>query len=351
MDPSTQYTPRDLVEAMVQLPAPTTFLANLFVNRRIPTDKTIIEIDQVFGGQVAAGYVNRQGGPNQVGKAGYKTPMHVAPYIYEELTYTPKDVDTRVAGQTIYGSTSTYLDILVSGWLMDLEGRFIRAEEKQIAEALQTGKVQVTGKDVDYEVDFGMKATHLKTLTAGDMWSANDGDAKMAQLEDWAEQIMDTGAPTPTTLLGERKAMNYLINDDVIKSNLDIRRLDRGEINIRVINGQRATYYGSLRGAGLDIDLYTYQGIYDWIDPLTGTKTSQRYMNDYTVVLCSPGAQDFRFHYGKIENFETGDFIGQRFPMFIGDRYGKKRSMTMESAPLVGFHQTDAVISVVVHTP
>lgn len=346
MDPIAQYTPREMLQMMEQYPLPTNFLSSMFVKDRNETNKTVLEIDKLFGGQLVAGFTSRQGGPNIVGKAGGDTHIHIAPYIYEQVPYTPSDVDVRQAGTTVYDNSAQYLGQRVERWLSDLENRFNRNEEMQIAEALQTGQVHVQGKDVDYLVDYDMKAGHLITLAGADMWDGTPD--KLAQLEAWAEMIEDTGAPGPDVLVGERKAMNMLINDDDIKDMIDNRRIDRGEINVRLIRGQRATYLGTLRGAGLDIDLYSYQGMYETIE--AGVKTTHRYMNDYTVILAST-QQDFRFHYGKIENFETGDFIGQRFPNRWQTRDGKRRYLTMESSPLAGFHQPDAVVTVVVYTP
>jgi len=348
MDPVAQYTPREMLRLMEQYPMPTNFLSSMFVKERNTTNKIYLEIDKIFGGQLVAGFTSRNGAPNIVGKAGYENHIHVAPYIYEQIPYTPSDVDIRQAGTTVYDNSAQYLGRRVESWLTDLEGRFNRNEEMQVAEALQTGVVLVQGKDVDYTVDFDMPAANIITLTGTDMWSDTTNSDPVQDLEDWAEQIEDSGAPGPDVLIGERKAMNYLINHPKVTGMIDNRRIERGEINVRLIRAQRATYLGTLRGQGLDIDLYSYQGMYEKVE--SGTKNSYRYMNDYTVVLAST-SMDFRFHYGKIENFKTGDFIGERFPNRWESDDGKRRYLTMESSPLVGFHQPSAVVAAIVHVP
>ena len=342
-DPTIQYTPREMLAAMRQFPRPTNFLSTMFVGIRNKTNKTHIEIDKVIGSQVVAGYVNRAGGPNVVGKKGLQTLMHVAPYMYEQLPYTPSDVDVRASGNTVYDDPAASLAGRVNMWLGELEDRFIRAEERQVAEALQTGKVAVSGKDVDYEIDFDQKATHIKDVSATTPWSTT-GNA-LDNLTDWVQQIEDTGAPSPDVLVGDTLSMRALINDAEVLALLDNRRVERGIINIRLIRGQRATYLGNLKGVGFDLDLYSYQGVYD--DVSTGSAVSTRYMNAKTVVLGSTQA-DVRFHYAKIENFKTGDFIGERFPNNWETDDGKNRFLTMESSPCVGLHQTDAFIVAIV---
>ena len=340
MDPTIQFTPREMLEAMKQFPRPTDFLSSLFVKKRNTTNKTHIEIDKVIGSQVVAGYVARQVGPNVVGKAGFQTLMHVAPYMYEQIPIKPSDLDVRAAGETVYADPNAFYAARYNAWLAELEDRFIRAEEKQVAEALLTGKVAVAGKGVDYEVDFDQKATHIKDVSATTPWDTT-GNA-LDNLEAWCQQIDDTGAPGPDVLVGDPLSMRALIDDPAVLALLDNRRIERGEINPRLIRAQRATYLGNLRGIGFDLDLYSYQGKYD--DVSSGTAVSTRYMTPKYVILGSTQA-DVRFHYAKIENFKTGDFIGQRFPNNWETDDGKNRFLTMESSPLVGLHQTDAFIS------
>lgn len=338
-DPIAQYQVREMLALMRQRPRPTTFLSNLFVKSRRTSKTKYLEIDQIFGGQMVAGYVNRQGGPNVVGKGGYQTLIHVAPYVYEQLAYTPSDVDTRMAGNTVYDDVDP-VAMLVAEWLADLEDRFVRLEELQVAEALQDGIITVQGKDVDYTVDFQQSAEHKKTLTGDDRWGEVDEDI-LGNLRDWNEEIIDTGAPAPDVLIGDTKSIALLKANDEIRSLLDNRRIDTGAINPRQIRDQRATYEGRLAGSGFDVDIYTYQGMYQSID--SGVKTNHRYMDEYTVILAST-SMDFRFHYGKIENFKAPGFMGTRFPNRWESQDGKQRFITMESGPMAGLHQPDAVI-------
>ena len=321
----TQYTPKEMLRMMLQVPLPTNFLSSMLINERNMTNKTIIEIDQV------------------IGKSGLSTLLHVAPYMYEQLPYKPSDVDVRGSGSTVYDDSAAFLAGRVERWLTDLENRFIRAEERQMAEALQSGIVTVSGKDVDYVVDFKQKAAHLLDVSISAPWTG--AADKLAQIQEWAQLISDTGAPGAGILIADTKAMNLLLADTAILALLDNKRVERGEINFTQLREQRATFCGTLRGPGFDIDLYSYQGMYQ--TAAGSVLTTNRYMNDNTIILTSR-EMDTRFHYAKIENFKTGDFRGQRFPNHWETEDGKNRYMTMESSPLVGLHQPDGVVRVIV---
>jgi len=343
-DPIVQYTPVELVRAMRQIPVDTTFLQDLFVKERNFTDKEWIEIDQIFDGQTIATYVSRDGDSTKIGKDGYNSKLHFAPYINEEITFTSKDVNVKLAGLNRYESNAEQaIAKRHTKWLQQLQGRVTRREEQQVAEALRTGKVAVSGVDVDYEVDFGMNENHIITLSGNDKWDSSSDD-KTALLETWCALIVDKGAPPADTLVMGGTAAKLFKKDTGILSMLDNRRIMGNEINIKQITGQRASFIGTITGVGMNIDCYSYQGLY-----VDSAGANQRYVPDNRVLLGSTQA-DVRFHYAKIENLLEGDFEGRWFPLEWIDPNGKKGHITLESSPLVGFHQTDAFVSVRVVT-
>jgi hypothetical protein len=325
---------------MEQIPTDSTFLQDLFVKERTFTDKEWIEIDQVFKGQTIATYVARDGDSTKIGKSGFNTKLHFAPYINEEITYTSRDVDSRMAGQTRYDtSASQVIGSRTAGWLDELQKRIVRREEQQVAEALRTGKVAVSGVDTSYTVDFGMNANHIITNAGNDKWDSG-ADDKVAQLETWAALIADKGAPTADVLVMGLSAAQQFKKDTNILSMLDNRRILGNEINIRQIANQRASFIGTFTGCGLNIDCYCYQGLY-----VDSAGANQRYLPTDRVILGSTQS-DVRFHYAKIENLLEGDFMGRWFPLQWIDPNGKKGHITLESSPLVGFHQPDGFVSV-----
>ena len=336
-----QYTPRDMLEALEQNPRPSTFLKDRLVSGApIEHDTDVIEIDVEKGGQTVAAYVSRVGDANVVGKRGFETNIHAIPYVYEETPFTAKDVRTRLPGETVYKTgAGRRLDVKMGKWMSILSDRLTRLEEKQLAEAIQTGKVVVTGKDVNYTVDFQMDPSHLITNSGADNWGSGTED-KVAQLEAASELIRESGAPTATELyLGFEAGQNFL-KDAAILANLDNRRVERGEINIKQLAGQRATFLGTYNGIGLSVDVFSYQAKYQ-----DSAGVSHYYIDTNNAVL---GSQEARvnLHYGMIENLNHGSFVGKRFPDVIINPNGRAGAVTMESGPLMGLHQPDGFVRI-----
>lgn len=335
-----QYNSRNLLEAMKLNPLPTSFLKDLVVTQTTTHDTEYLQIDRVIGGQTKASYTARDAGPNLVAKSGYSSKLHVAPYAYEEIVLTPKDVDVRLAGVDEFSSNaSEVLDQRVAGYLRELNGRFDRLEEQQIAEALQSGEIEIPAAGGDYTIDFGMAAANLPDVSATAPWSTTSTDI-LSQLTTWQNVVIDGGGrPLMNCVMGQTAAKGFLANTAIL-ANLDRRRVERGEINVRQVYAQRASYIGTLAGPGYDIDFWTYAGGYD----VSGTFT--RFVNDKKVIFVG-GSADLRMHYGKIENFNSS-FIGERFPNTVRDPYGKKISLTMESSPLFGMHEVESVLTATV---
>jgi len=342
-DLTNQYTPRTMVSAMRQTPRPSTFLYDLLgLGSNVQRHNTqYIELDKVFGDQLIAGYVNRQGQPHVVGRAGYDNVIHVAPYLKERFVITDEDTEVRDPGTTIYDGIAD-LDMQVMRGLNQLRDRFTRVDELQAAQALQAGTITVLGEDVDYTVNFGQDAGHLVTLTLADRWTESTATI-LDDLTDWAQLIDDKGAPGPAWLVGDPVAMRLMLNDTDVRALLDNRRVEVGEINPRLIREQRATFLGTLRYIGLDIDLYSYQGYYETTDGSTVTQT--RYMNAGTVVMGSSNAY-VRKHFAKISNLKAQPlgFFADQFPLVIEPLDGSSRIIQLESAPMIGLHQPNAFV-------
>ncbi len=342
-DLTNQYTPRTMIAAMRQTPRPTSFLQEMTgINRRVQTHKTkYIEIDKVFGDQLIATYTARQGQPKVLGKKGYDNHIHFAPYLKERYALTDEDTEIRDAGTTIYDGIGD-IDAQMMKGLNVLRDRFGRVDEQQIATAINTGKIAVSGDGVSYEIDFDQNADHLVTLTGTALWDNAASDPRQ-NLIDWNQLIDDKGAPGASWLIGDVTSIKAFIDHADIKDKLDNRRIKMGEINPAVLRQQRATYYGNWTDAGVNVDIYTYQGYYETTDGSTVTQV--RYMPAGTVFMGSADA-DVRKHYAKISNVKARSlgFQAQQFPLVIEPEDGSSISIQLESAPMVGFHQPNAFV-------
>lgn len=334
----TLYSPRTMLKALEQKPTPSSFLRDMFVNGTEEHDTDTIEIDIEKGAQTVAAYVARGGDANRIALGGYSTNIHVIPYVNEEVRFTPKDLKVRLAGETAYSpGAKKRLNKKIGKGLAKLRDRFKNLEELQLSQSLQTGKAVISGKDVNYTVDFQMDPTHIIVNTGGDAWDQTTSK-KIAQFRTMAQLSVQKGAPAPTVGIMGINAAALFVDDADVKEKLDLKNYNTGHIDFKQLNENKATYIGHLSEIGLSIELYSYQATYTDKDGNT-----KYFLDADTVILGSTNAR-VNAHYGMIENLNHGTHIGKEFPDFVVDPKGKYADLSLESGPLMAIHQPDAFV-------
>lgn len=339
-DPIAQFKPRVMLRAMRQFPLAPMFLSGMFVKGRYAYNKEILEINQLFGDEGIAAYTSRESDGTVIGKDSYKKLIHFSPYINMKLPYTPSDVEDAGPDNTIYDSNPYGLAEAVNNWLMSLERRLDRREEQMIAEGLQTGQVYVDGDEEKFTIDYDGPSTFVRTLTSTDRWSSTAN--KRENIEDWCQEVADESGTPPNVAIMDTKAWRLLKADEDFMAELDNRRIDPGMIAYQPLPNQQATRVGQYRGLAAQLDLYVYSGGYK---PEGGSRV--RFMQDNMFLLGNTSA-DVRFHFARIENFKTGNFVGERFPNFWESEDGRRRYLSIESSPVPGIHQINSFMAVTV---
>jgi hypothetical protein len=346
--PSIEFTNRDMVRAVEQVVRTPRFLTQMLVKERSVHGTPYINLDKVSKNyRMIARYTSRQGEANRIGRSGFSSTIHVAPYVYEKYVMTPSDVDDRMPGQTEWevNPSSNETEIMAEA-LTNLNTRLDVLEEKQVSEAIQTGKLAISGDSVDYEIDYNMNANHIITLSGGAEWDEPTTNNILGNLVTWTSLQTTKGMPAPRDLVCDNLAMGLLLDDSDIQDLLDNRNFDIGAIGFDINEDMDAVYCGRIRYRNADVRLWEYDGLYDYIDG-SGDRQSGKLVADNTALLISR-AQDFRFHYGKIENFKAAGFRGERFFNYIESEDGKRREVAAESSPMAGFHQPDGIVAVTV---
>jgi len=331
---------REMIRGLQQTAPDPMFLQSLFVKEEKIHRTQAIEIDIKKNLNRMPDYVGRFANAKQIGRTGFTNKIHYLPYLNEEHTYTSDDVEDRQFGGTIYDKVNqkTALAKLVGEYMSLSERAFARKREQQLAQALQTGTVVVSGNGVSYTVDFGMAAGNIKVNTGsseltGD-WSDTGADIDK-QFQADAKLIRDSGAPTPNICIMGVGAGNLFLRNAKIKANLDLLKFDQGNVDIRNnLESMRATYLGTWRSIGVNIEIWVYQGGY-------GSSHTQ-YISDLKYIMTSKQI-DVRTHYGKIVNLKS-PFVGKSFPNNWEDQNGKAGHVTLESSCLTCLHQPDGVV-------
>jgi hypothetical protein len=329
-----------LIEALKQVPLPTTFLRDTFVKNENTGFSFKKQLNKYQGGAGISVYTDRNSPPNPLEKRSYTGEEYVAPYIYESVTITTRDLDEAGINENIYNSdpSDQYLD-LVNLKVAELEHRATNKEEAMIAESLQTGAIVVSGNGVQtYTIDYGMRATHELTLTGGDVWGSTTED-KDAQLRAWCNLPVQRGCAQPTMLICDKLSASLLLKDSALNARLDNRSIDAGSLVYKQMEGQNAQQVGTIRGAGYVLDLIIYNGGY-W----NSSGVWANYMEDNTILLASRNVR-FDMEYCRLENMQSG-FKGKRFFNYVPDPHGRGIEITLESSPLPMFIQPDGIVTV-----
>ena len=96
------------------------------------------------------------------------------------------------------------------------------------AQALTTGAIQIVGKGVNEEIDFGF--TNKVVLTGTQQWGQTGADI-LGMLDDWVDTVYTNGFANVDRIICGRQALKLLKNDKGILEKMDNRRYQAGGSN------------------------------------------------------------------------------------------------------------------------
>ena len=196
-----------------------------------------------------------------------------------------------------------------------------RRVELMATESITTGKVTIKGDGIDEVIDFGMKATHLKTLTGTDLWTDADSDP-LKNLRAWKREVAKDSGYTPTVVIMGSSAVDAFLSNASVQSYLDKRRINLGSIVSEDL-GEGVTYYGEVEG----LKIYSYDGYYEVNDVVYDMFPADK------VLLGSERAFT-KLNYGAIKDLKSGNFVGQVFAKSWEVEDPSARFVLLQSAPL-----------------
>jgi hypothetical protein len=254
------------------------------------------------------------------------------------MVTTAQDFLSRDFGQHIYAgadSAASRAAKQVGKDLAYLEEIITRREEWMAAQLVQTGKVAIVGDGVDDEIDFGMDASHIITLTGNDLWSDQTNSKPLEDLRAWRRLILKDSGLNATDVIMGTDALDAFLDHPDVQGKLDTRRIDLGEINpAQVPNG--VIYYGRIKDVAVDLWVYD-EWYYD-----EGSSTELPMIDTKKVVMGSRQARTAR-HYGAIQDLEATAAVS-RFPKSWTEQDPSVRFIMVQSAPLVSLHQVDGFL-------
>lgn len=196
-----------------------------------------------------------------------------------------------------------------------------RRIELMATEAVTTGNVTIKGDGIDEVIDFGMKATHQKTLTGTALWTDASSDP-LKDLRAWKREVAKDSGYTPSVAVMGSDVIDAFLANDAVQKYLDNRRINLGGIAPSDI-GEGVTYYGEVEG----LKIYSYDGYYEVDGTIYDVFPSDK------ILLGSDRALA-KLNYGAIKDFKAGNFVGAVFVKSWEVEDPSARFVLLQSAPL-----------------
>ena len=332
------YETRTMLRILEESKPARRFLLDTFFSDVETSTTEHVDIDVIVGQRRMAPFVSPLSEGKVVEKIGYTTRTFKPPYLKPKFVVDAEDLTDRMPGNIIYtpGSSPAERTARKLGELL-AEGRemVVRRCEWMAANALNTGTITVTGEGLSATIDFSMPAGNKITLTGGDLWTDTANSDPLKNLRTWRRQIAQSAGVSPDIAIIGTSVTDALLAHDDVRTLLDNRRIQVGNIDFRNYNELGVSYIGNIQG--LDIVEYA-----EWY--LDSSGTEQPMVPVDKVLLGSTMARTAQ-HYGLIRDVEAGDAAVQIFPKSWTQPDPSVRYLLLQSAPLVALHQSNAFIS------
>lgn len=360
------YSPRSMMQALLQTKPPRTFLRTKMIRRDEYSDREQIDVDTKTGARRLAPFVNpNKGYAKSVDRIGFSTQSITPPMVAEKRPLTITDLQKRLPGETIYSQQSMEerAGILLGQDLADMDEMITRREEWMCAKALlNTGLsggspgtiISCVGDDFSQDYFFprdaslihaapgaapnglGTAAPTSTKLTAARTWDASTADIvnQFRQIQRLIARL--TGTSVDWAICGALAADALLVAPSLtgISGQLNTRRLDLGLISPQDM-GDGVQYLGSFAGTGIDIFAYN-----EWfIDPTDGV---EKPVIDDKIVAFGSSRSYTVLRYGAVgvtsgldNQAQIAAIAGRRIPESWIEKEPAVRFLKISSRPLV----------------
>jgi len=320
-----EFSWRTLTEAIVQLPAPPSFLQERIFKKRKTHPADTIEVDLLVGGKKLAPFVSPIEEGVVVERLGRRMQSIKCPRIRVKKALPAEIIAERTPGANYFvpgGQIDKWIRQKIGYELQDLKDIIVRRIEWMCAKAL-SGKIVVSQENISFEVNYGLPSSHKKTSN----WESGD---PIKDLRSWKRLIQKKIGIAPDTVILGPEAVDKLLANESVRQLLDNRRIAVGKLNFTTEN-----YIGTLAG----MDLFEYAEVYEDEDGNTQPMIPE---NACTVVA---SRARFALHFGLILDLDAGaQVIGEMFAKSWVEKDPSVMWLLAESRPLPVPHQPESIV-------
>lgn len=328
-----------MIEMLEEIRAPRTHFLDTYFTETETFDTESVKFEVKTSKRRLAPFTRPESQGHLVEKTGVAQKTVTPAYVKPKMSYTPKEMQRRMPGQSIESSASAE-DRLATD-LADLQDMVVRREEFMAARQLQDGTLEIKGDGYDETIDFLVPADHKVTLSGASQWSDNLSNP-ITDLQRWSSMIAQTAGLTANRVtLGRDVAEAFQANANVQKY-MDLQRMSFGEVNVGGVSAQGVRPIASLFGGSLIVESYD-EWYYD-----EATDAEVPVLDVDKLVLGSTAARATRF-YGAVLDFdaaENGVYQGRWFPKSWIKKDPSQGYLMLQSAPLPAMIQVNGFVSV-----
>lgn len=306
-----------------------------------------IDIDFVRGTRKLAPFVSPTVKGRMIEKRSFERRSVKPPYIKIKDVTTAADLLKTQPGEHIYMPGKTGRQLAreeLAKQLKTFMDMIERRLEYMAVQALSTyGDITFSGDGITLTVNFNMQSTHKVTLAGTAKWSDTTNSTPLKDIRTWHTLVKKDSGLVPDVLIFDEDAAQYFIDHPTVSgpnSVFDTRRVDRGEINPRMLPSG-LEYIGTLKRPV--IDLYSYNEYYE-----TDAGTATPIMGASTAIMGSTQARCVQ-HFGAIKDLKATTPV-KWFPKSWEEEDPSAQILLLQSAPLVAPHQIDAFLHATVHS-
>ncbi len=284
----------------------------LFTRTFFPSHQNFVTeevlMDYRKGARKMAPFVVPGSGVNMI-RGGFKTNKYAPPMIAPQRPLNVKDLEKRAFGEDVF-STQTPAQraagILAKDQVELTDAIDRRIEWMAVNSMLYgtftaKGKADDGGEEVVDTITF-QDFTQKQTLSGDDMWTATDTADIYGQIKDIRKTMVQNSGNAPTLMIGNSKTISYLVNNADLYKKLMI---PNGQTMANFVNITPIIVSNDvIREAqitGLNIQVYSYDGVYDDEDG-----TTKAYLPDGYVIFSRPNIGSILC--GAITQLEKGDY-------------------------------------------